>query len=292
VLLLAIAAAAIAGSLAYAFARKAPLSLTTPVALMIVFIAGYALLESDPANDADALALGYSHVPGAADSPPTALFTAMYLHLDLRHLLFNVLGMVFLLPVLEERIGTARFALVYLASGVIAAAGYLLVHWGDAFFLLGASGAISGALGAFARLYPHQRVQLLLVPMPPVPILFLAAGFVAVSALLGAMGVLGNVAWEAHAIGTLAGFLLAKPVERLNLAVRSPEAIDTEALAPLAVTPHLVRLLGTIRAESVPEVRDAWVDQFLARATCPSCGKPLRRRGRSVRSECGWRLRV
>lgn len=283
--------ASVLGSVVYAFARKALLSLTTAIACIAVFLVLFiASREGSP----DILQVVLFNFPGLAVSPPWTFVTTMYVHLDLRHLLFNLLGFILLTPLFEERVGTARFAILYFVTGALASLGFFLVHLNDEFFVYGASGALSGVFGAFARLYPRERVSLWLVflPIPALPVLVLAVGYVGVSALLGAAGFLGGIAWEAHVIGLLAGFLLAKPVQALNLPGRSPAVLDLSGLEPLATTPELRGILESMRRETIPDVRDAWLEQFAARAPCPACHQPLSRSRRVLRSPCGWRLRL
>lgn len=286
------AAAAIAGSLGYAFWRKAPLSMTTTIAVIAVFA-----LTLIPGTSGDRDLVGYAHVPGGTDSPPWTLLTSMYFHLDLRHLLFNVMGLLLLAPAFEQRVGPPRFAILYLATGLVATAGFVLLRWGDSFLLLGASGAISGVFGAFARLYPRERVSLWLLffPLPPTPVIILAFGYVVVSAILGLAGFFANIAWEAHILGLLAGYALARRVAALDLpmpAQRRPAALDLRPLEPLAVREDLRQILERIRAETVPDVRDAWIEEFAAKAPCPQCGRALLFKGRTLLSQCGWRTRL
>ena len=294
--MLLIAAAAVAGiaaSFLYAFGRRALLSLTTAIAVIVVFLLQYV---DTLLRQGDVLSLALLHLPWPVPytSPPWTVFTSMYLHAGLAHLALNVAGLVLLTPMLEERIGTIRFAVLYVVTGLLATLGFLVLRWDAPFLLLGASGALSGVLGAFARLYPRERLRLWVVflPLPPLPVFVLAFGFVVLSSLFGLGGVMGAIAWEAHVIGLLAGFVLAPAVMRLPAKGRQPAPLDPSALEPLAVTPELKDLLETIRRETMPEVRGAWVDRFLARARCPRCSEPISRRGRTLSSPCGWRARL
>jgi membrane associated rhomboid family serine protease len=283
--------ASVLGSVVYAFARKALVSLTSAIACIVVFLLLFIpFREASP----EILQVVLFNFPGGGPAPPWTFITTMYVHFDLRHLLFNLLGFILLTPLFEERVGTARFAILYFVTGALASLGFFLVHLDDAFLVYGASGALSGVFGAFARLYPRERVSLWLVllPIPALPVLVLAVGYVGVSALLGAAGFLGGIAWEAHVIGLLAGFLLARPVQALDLPGRTPASLDLSSLEPLATTPELRGILESLRRETIPEVRDAWLERFAARAVCPECRQPLTCRGRTLRSACGWRLRL
>jgi hypothetical protein len=68
--------------------------------------------------------------------------------------------------------------------------------------------------------------------------------------------------------------------------------IDLAPLEPLATTRELRSILDELRAADVPEVRRAWLEKFAANAKCPQCNGPLRLRGQSLRSSCGWQLKL
>ena len=88
------------------------------------------------------------------------LVTALFLHYNLLHLLFNLFALYMLGPPLERAIGTARFAASYLISGIGSSAGFIvlarigLTNPGE---LLGASGCVMGIVGAWAGLLLRHR---------------------------------------------------------------------------------------------------------------------------------------
>jgi len=115
-----------------------------------------------------------------------------------------------------------RFLLFYLASGVAAAFAQTLVHPGSAVPMIGASGAVSGVLGAYLFLFPYARVHVLLifgffirpVHVPAIIVLgfwivvqFLN-GLITVSASAHGRVEAGGIAWFAHIGGFLAGIVL------------------------------------------------------------------------------------
>jgi membrane associated rhomboid family serine protease len=96
-------------------------------------------------------------------------FTALFLHGGFIHLLFNVFALYILGPPLERSIGTMRFVVCYLISGVASGAGVMgltLMGWVQPAQLIGASGSIMGIVGAWAgflmrhRHAPHARQRL------------------------------------------------------------------------------------------------------------------------------------
>ncbi len=145
------------------------------------------------------------------------LLTHMFLHGGVAHVLGNVWFLWIFGGNVEDRLGSWRYLLFYLLSGLAAAGLQILVEPGSAVPMVGASGAISGVLGAYLLLFPKAWVWALvpwIVPILPVPaVLFLALWFVlqaynGVGALLSGTVGAGGVAWWAHAGGFVAGFSL------------------------------------------------------------------------------------
>jgi len=94
--------------------------------------------------------------------PLVTVFTAMFLHANLTHLLGNLVFLYVFGPGVEEAIGGARLALYYLAWGVVAAAAQIWVDPYTSAPVLGASGAIGGVLGAYFLLFPTSRLEILI----------------------------------------------------------------------------------------------------------------------------------
>lgn len=154
--------------------------------------------------------------PAAAAQWPT-LFTHLFLHGGFAHLLGNGWFLWVFGRTVEDRLGPLRFLALYFAAGLAAAALQVAVTPGSAAPMLGASGAISGVLGAYLLLFPGAWITTLvpwIVPIVPVPaFVFLALWFVIQAfngvGSLAAGGTGGGVAWWAHAGGFLAGLGLA-----------------------------------------------------------------------------------
>ena len=162
--------------------------------------------------------------PGSWLLPPAlTVLTSMFLHGGLLHIGGNMLYLWIFGNNVEDTLGHARFTLFYLASGAIAAAAQTALSTGSFVPMIGASGAVSGVLGAYLLLFPHANVLTLIVfgffvRIVRVPaILVLGLWFVVqfVSGLLTfgpasahgeALG--GETAWFAHLGGFLAGMVL------------------------------------------------------------------------------------
>lgn len=142
------------------------------------------------------------------------LFTHMFLHGGVGHVLGNVWFLWIFGGNVEDRLGPWLYILFYVLAGLAAAGLQILVDPYSAIPMVGASGAISGVLGAYLILFPRAWVWALvpwIVPILPVPaIVFLVLWFAlqaynGVGSLLSGTGAAGGVAWWAHAGGFLAG---------------------------------------------------------------------------------------
>ena len=97
--------------------------------------------------------------------PPTVtVFTSMFLHGGFMHLAGNMLYLWIFGNNVEDAMGHGRFIVFYLLCGVAAVFGQVLQDPGSRIPMIGASGAISGVLGAYLILYPRARV-LVLIPL-------------------------------------------------------------------------------------------------------------------------------
>ncbi|SEF61139.1 Membrane associated serine protease, rhomboid family [Actinacidiphila yanglinensis] len=146
--------------------------------------------------------------------PFLSVLTSMFLHGGWLHLIGNMLFLYVFGDNVENRMGRVRFALFYLAAGYLATYGFALANPDDTQSLVGASGAISGALGAYLYLYPKARVTSLFPFLFFVPLRFpawIVLGFWFVLQWLAAQTAQGGpgVAYLAHVVGFAFGFLCA-----------------------------------------------------------------------------------
>jgi membrane associated rhomboid family serine protease len=126
----------------------------------------------------------------------------MFLHGSVAHVLFNMWFLWIFGNNVEEAFGHVGYLVFYLIGGLAATAVYVALNQDSTVPLVGASGAIAVALGAYAVLFPGRRVLSLvgwfLIPVPAA--VFLAIWF-ALQFVAGQTG----VAWEAHAGGFVFG---------------------------------------------------------------------------------------
>lgn len=171
---------------------------------------GYEVLESaDPE-------------PPPADSPDSdtygkniylALLTHMFLHGGILHLLGNMWFLWFFGTKVEEVYGGMPFLVFYLICGVCAALAQWAAYSGAVVAMLGASGAISGVMGAYLVIYPRQKVFSIIFFWPAwVPAWVLMLAWFAYQVLFGLAAQVnvdtGGTAWFAHIGGLASGILL------------------------------------------------------------------------------------
>lgn len=175
------------------------------------------MAQTSPEGREEQLAVALERSRCPDKSVPSSLFTSMFLHGGLLHLGGNMLFLWIFGNNIEDRMGHVRFALFYLAAGLVATYAQVATDLGSAIPQIGASGAIAGVLGAYLVMYPHARVLtavffffITLVELPAVVVLglwFVLQAFQGVGAL-GAQAS-GGVAWFAHIGGFLFGAAVA-----------------------------------------------------------------------------------
>ena len=145
------------------------------------------------------------------------IFTSMFLHGGWLHLLGNMLFLWVFGGSVEETLGHLQYLIFYLICGVGSAIVHTFFNWGSNVPTVGASGAISGIMGAFIVLYPRARVTTLIpalllfftIKIPAYLMLgywFFLQFFSGVASL--GMSARGGVAWWAHVGGFILGALL------------------------------------------------------------------------------------
>jgi membrane associated rhomboid family serine protease len=159
---------------------------------------------------------------GDFPSPYVTVFTSMFLHGSPLHVGGNMLYLWIFGDNVEDTLGHARFLVFYLLSGVAAAVAQTITSPASTIPMIGASGAVSGVLGAYLLLFPYATILTLMifgffvrsVHIPAVIVLGfwivlqLINGWLTVSASAMGRGESGGVAWFAHIGGFLAGMVL------------------------------------------------------------------------------------
>jgi membrane associated rhomboid family serine protease len=163
-----------------------------------------------------------------------AIFTSMFLHVNLIHLVGNLIYLWIFGNNIEDRLGRLGFLLFYLGGGVAAAVAQIAIDPNSEVPMVGASGAISAVLGAYLVLFPGARIlslvflgffyQLIEVPAVIVLGLWFALQLIDGIGSLGLAGAEGGVAFFAHIGGFVAGVLVGLVVRAWSGARRRPRA--------------------------------------------------------------------
>jgi len=147
------------------------------------------------------------------------MFTSMFLHGGLMHLLGNMLFLYVFGDNVEDCFGHIAYLLFYIVCGIGSGLVHVLFNLHSSLPAIGASGAISGVMGAYVVLYPRANVLMLffifLIPIPAVFVL----GYWFVLQFLSGIGefgasATGGVAWWAHIGGFLIGMVVALMVKK------------------------------------------------------------------------------
>lgn len=144
------------------------------------------------------------------NAPVTTILFSMFMHGSLMHLLGNMLFLWIFGNNIEDRLGPLLYLLFYLACGVGASLLHVLFHPNSLTPVIGASGAVSGVMGAYLLLFPRAKVRSLLfifilVTFVDIPAaVFLVIWFIFQFSYIGGVG----IAWAAHVGGFLMGMLL------------------------------------------------------------------------------------
>jgi membrane associated rhomboid family serine protease len=151
--------------------------------------------------------------------PALTIFTAMFMHGGLFHLGGNMLYLWIFGNNIEDKLGHMRFIIFYIFCGITAAYSHALIDPHSLTPMIGASGAISGILGAYLLLFPRAGVYTVIflgffVQIVKIPAL-IVIGFWAILQFISGMvsvGLVkqGGVAWFAHIGGFLIGLLTIK----------------------------------------------------------------------------------
>jgi membrane associated rhomboid family serine protease len=148
-------------------------------------------------------------------SPELTIFTSMFMHGGWLHLIGNMLYLWIFGDNIESSMGHLRFLVFYLVCGTVAVFAQALPDSQSTVPMIGASGAISGVLGAYLLLYPHARVVVLIplgflsqiILLPAGIVLALWFGLQLLQSALTPKDVAG-IAFGAHIGGFLAGLAL------------------------------------------------------------------------------------
>jgi membrane associated rhomboid family serine protease len=154
----------------------------------------------------------------------TPFLTNTFLHGGWLHIILNLWTLYIFGPALEDRLGPARFLVLYLLAGIAASVTHAAFNAASPVPVLGASGAIAGVIAAYAVRFPYAWVRVI-VPILFIPLFFsipalVFAGlwffiqvFQGASELMSPFGGAAGIAWWAHIGGFIAGWVLLPLLE-------------------------------------------------------------------------------
>jgi membrane associated rhomboid family serine protease len=196
------------------------------IALIATNLALFVLQISQGLGRFEHFTIGFAVVPSAFVSAPFSpsqhalVLTSMFLHGGFLHIAGNMLFLWIFGNNIEDYFGHFKFAVFYIACGVAASMTHIFLHSASTAPMIGASGAISGVLGAYFLLFPKARV-LTLVPIffflyfVEVPAFVFLGIYILLQIISGLPALAGGsaaagqgIAWFAHIGGFFAGAAL------------------------------------------------------------------------------------
>jgi hypothetical protein len=211
-------------------------------------------LQMSQGNEMDRFVYTYGLVPARYSVPHVSTYftpfqqvfsflSFMFLHGGFLHLLGNMWSLYIFGDNIEDRLGPFRYLLFYLLCGLGSGLSHLLLNINSTIPTIGASGAISGVMGAYLVLHPRSRI-LTLIPILIFPWFveipaFFFIGFWFVMQLLNAAGSHGGgggIAWWAHIGGFVFGIVF------LKLALKVPSTGVSRKISPMTTKKKSSRL--------------------------------------------------
>ncbi len=187
------------------------------------------------------LGQGMSCILGSVPPWVTPL-TSMFMHGGWFHLIGNMWFLWLFGPNVEDVMGHYRYTVFYLVAGLAAATAQVLVDPTSTLPMVGASGAISGVMGAYVILFPRVRVHLLIflgifITRVTVPAYVMLGYWFLLQVLQGSVNALqaqgGGVAFAAHVGGFLTGALLVSAFKNPALLARREELLSSRNAADI-----------------------------------------------------------
>ena len=138
------------------------------------------------------------------------LLSSMFLHVGWMHLIGNMAFLWVFGDNVEDSMGHWRFVLFYLACGMIASLTHALAQSDSISPLIGASGGVSGIIGAYLMLHPRVKVMVLVLMRIPIrlPAYWIICFWIGLQVFSIVTGVEGDTAWWAHIGGLIAGAIM------------------------------------------------------------------------------------
>lgn len=162
------------------------------------------------------IAMGGMYCPLDGQPKFYTLITHMFLHGGWLHIIGNMWYLWIFGDNIENALGRVRFLIFYLICGLAAAAAQIATDFNSVIPMVGASGAISGVLGAYILLHPRSRIKVLIFffMIIEVPAVIVLGFYFALQVLNGLYGMDDGIAYWAHIGGFVAGLALVKLMKK------------------------------------------------------------------------------
>ena len=149
------------------------------------------------------------------------IFSSMFVHGGFMHLIGNMLYMWIFADNIEDNLGPKRFITFYLLCGICAGMTQVIMDTHSQIPMVGASGAISGILGAYLILFPFARIKTFIFlgffwTIARIPAIVLLLFWIGLQIWNSASTGAGGTAWFAHIGGFIAGVLLILPFKHIR----------------------------------------------------------------------------
>jgi membrane associated rhomboid family serine protease len=186
-----------------------------------IFIFLYQVNLTAPSAIFESYGLVPVHLLESPVSTYPTIYSSMFLHSGLGHLAGNMLYMWIFGNNIEDVLGKFRFIIFYLFCGTLAALCHISTDLHSEIPMVGASGAISGILGAYLILFPYAKVKTLIflgffITIIRIPAIVLLVIWMVIQVSSGIIASDGGVAWFAHIGGFIAGMLFILPFRSLK----------------------------------------------------------------------------
>ena len=175
--------------------------------LVIIIIGITALISYKGFNDYDFFRKYEFHIGRIRAGEQIRMITSGFLHLDFKHLLFNMFTLYFFAPIVVDYLGDIYFLYIYFGSMVAGSLLTFYMHKNDySYRAIGASGAVTGIIYSSILLYPNLNIYFFLIPIP-IPGYVFGIGYLLYS-IYGMKAKRDNIGHTAHFGGAIGGYLI------------------------------------------------------------------------------------
>lgn len=210
--------------------------------ITVIIIGANVVLSLKGFNDFSFFEKNKFNIGGIQRGEQSRMVSSGFLHVDMQHLLFNMITLFFFAGVVIDYLGQTNFAIIYFGSLVV---GNLLSYYFHKheyhYSAVGASGAVTGILYSAILLNPEMSLYMFFVPIP-IPAYLFGIGYLLYS-IYGMKNKVGNIGHDAHFGGAIGGYvitlLMATWLFEKNLTMVALLAVPIVLLFVMRKTGHI-----------------------------------------------------